>query len=174
MLDIYLEVKQHLKSLKMNFGGRKMNDRSIWEKFERTFDSKSLIKEARDAGEGNNEYKEVPHGDYEIKFKKLVLTKSKKDAPMVQAWMEIIEGEYKGSLIFYNQVISSAYGLINAKNFISSLESGVEIEFESFPQFYDLLQEVFEAIDGSAEYVLKYGAGKNGFNTYEITEVFEV
>ena len=42
------------------------------------------------------------------------------------------------------------------------------------PQFYDVLQEVFEAIDGNSEYVLKYGAGKNGFNTYEITEVFEV
>lgn len=151
-----------------------MNDRSIWEKFERSFDSKGLIKEAKEASEGNSEYREVPHGEYEVKFKKLTLTKSKKDSPMVQAWMEILEGEYKGSLIFYNQVISSGFGLINAKRFINSLESGVEIEYKSLPQFYDVLQEVFEAIDGNSEYVLKYGAGKNGFNTYEITEVFEV
>lgn len=151
-----------------------MNDRSIWEKFEKSFDSKGLIDEARNASEGSNEYKEVPHGEYEVKFKKLALTKSKKDSPMVQAWMEVVEGQYKGSLIFYNQVISSGFGLLNAKRFIESLKSGIDIEFKSFPQFYDLLQEVFEAIDGVSEYALEYGEGKNGFNTYEITEVFEV
>jgi len=33
--------------------------------------------------------------------------------------------------------------------------------------------DIHEAIDGKLEYGLKYGKNSKGYNTYEITDVFE-
>ncbi|SHF43655.1 hypothetical protein SAMN02746091_02527, partial [Caloramator proteoclasticus DSM 10124] len=50
----------------------------------------------------------------------------------------------------------------------------IEVEFESFSQYNDLILDIHEAIDGNLEYAVEYGETSKGFKTFKITEVFEV
>ena len=72
-----------------------------------------------------------------------------------------------------NQVITRGFQIHIVDEFLRSLDTDIDIVFESYSQFNELLMDVFEAIDGNFEYGLKYGENK-GFNTFEITDVFEV
>ena len=147
---------------------------NIWEEFDKVVDVEGLKKDAQEAAEnGGGNFKEVPEGTYEVEVDKLELKKSKKGDPMLSCWMKISAGEYKGSIIFYNQVLTSGFGLHNANEFLRSLDSGVAVDFETFKQYNDLLLDVYEAANGNLAYQLKYGKNSKGFNTYEIEEVFE-
>ena len=140
-------------------------------KFDKQVDLEGLKKDIEDSC--NNDFKEVPHGNYEVAINKLELTESKNHNPMVTCWFKVLTGEYKGSLIFMNQVITQGFQIHIVNEFLRSLETDVEITFESYSQYNDLLLDIFEAVDGNLEFGLKYGERK-GFNTFEITDVFEV
>lgn len=140
-------------------------------KFDKQVDLEGLKKDIEDSA--NNDFKEVPHGNYEVAITKLELSESKKGDPMVKIWFKVVNGEYKGSLIFMNQVITRGFQIHIVDELLRSLETGIEISFESYSQYNDLLLDIFEAIDGNFEYGLKYGENK-GFDTFEITEVFEL
>lgn len=146
---------------------------NIWEKFDKKVDVKGLKKDAQEVAENKVEYKEVPEGIYEVKVEKIELKESKSNRPMVSVWMRVLNGEYKGQVIFYNQVVDMGFGLHNANEFLRDLDSGIDVEFENFKQYNDLLLDIHEAIDGKLEYGLKYGKNSKGYGTYEITDVFE-
>jgi len=147
---------------------------NIWEKFDREIDIEGLQKDVQEAAENGANYREVPHGEYEVKIEKLELVESKAGDPMVTVWFKILTGEYKGCMIFMNQVITKGFQIHLMNEFLRSLDSGYDIEFKSYSQYGQLLMDIHEAIDGQLEYGLKYGEGKKGFNTYEITDVYEV
>lgn len=140
-------------------------------KFDKQVDLEGLKQDIEESA--NNDFKEVPLGTYEVAVKKLKLSESKKGDPMVKVWFKIISGEYKGSLIFMNQVITRGFQIHIVDELLKSLETDVDIHFESYSQYAELLADVYEAVDGNFEYALKYGENK-GFNTFEITEVFEL
>ncbi len=147
---------------------------NIWEKFDKTVDVKGLKKDARDVAENKIEYKDVPEGTYEVKISKIELTQSKTGRPMVSFWMQILEGPYKGQYIFWNQVVDIGFGLHKVNEFLRSLDSGLEVQFENFTQYGNLLMDIHEAIDGKLEYGLKYSKNNKGYDEFEITDVFEV
>lgn len=140
-------------------------------KFDQKVDLEGLKKDIEDSA--NSDYKEVPHGNYEVSVNKLELGESKKGDPMVKVWFKIVSGEYKGSLIFMNQVITQGFQIHIVDELLRSFETDIDIHFDSYSQYAELLADVYETIDGNLEYGLKYGE-KNGFNTFEITDVFEL
>lgn len=145
-----------------------------WSKFDSKVDTSALkndVKEAAENGGGN--FVEVPVGDYEVKISKMELAESKKGDPMVVVWFDILEGSYKGQKIFMYQVITQGFQIHIVNEFLRSLESGVDITFESYSQYNDLLMDVNEAVE-STELLLKYGETKKGFKTFTVQEVFEV
>lgn len=146
----------------------------IWEKFDREIDIEALRKDIQEAVENGKSFKEVPHGQYEVKIEKLELIASKAGDPMVTVWFRIVDGEYEGSMIFMNQVVTRGFQIHLMNEFLRSLESGIEIEFKNYSQYGQLLMDVHEAIDGKYEYALKYGENNKGFKTFEITEIFEL
>lgn len=142
-------------------------------KFDKSVDLEGLKNDVTEAKENGGDFKDVPLGDYEVSINKLELKESKKGDPMVAVWFKILTGEYKGSLIFMNQVITQGFQIHIVNEFLRSLDSGIDIEFESYSQYAELLMDVHEEIDGTLEYALKYDE-KKGFNTFKITDVFEV
>ena len=145
----------------------------IWEKFDKKIDTKELkdgIKQARENGGGN--YEEVPYGTYEVNVEKIELRESKKGDPMVSIWFNIIAGNFKNSKIFYNQVINQGFQIHLLNEFLRSLDTGVNVEFDSYAQYNEVLMDVAEGTK-TLEYALKYGENKKGYPTYQITEVFE-
>jgi len=147
---------------------------NIWEKFDREIDIEGLQKDVQEAAKNSANFREVPHGEYEVKIEKLELVESKAGDPMVTCWMKVLAGEYKGSLIFMNQVITKGFQIHIMNEFLHSLDSGYDVEFRSYSQYGQLLMDIHEAIDGELEYLLKYSEGKKGFSNYEIVDVFEV
>lgn len=133
-----------------------------------------------EAGSGaSNGYKDVPHGRYEVAVTKLELTETKRTGkPMATCWMRVVsDGEYKGSMIFMNQVITQGFQVHIMNEFLRSLlpeDSGVTVAFEGYAQYNDLLMDIAELVDGSYEYGLDYGQNNKGFDTFEITDIFEI
>ena len=150
---------------------------NIWEKFDKSIDVEGLKKDADEAANnGGGDFKEVPHGDYEVKVDKMEPKVSKKGDPMLSIWFKILSGEFKGNLIFFNQVLTTGFGLHKANEMLRSLDSGVDVEFKSMSQYADLIMDIQEAIDGNLEFALSYTANKKNanFSEYKIKDVFEV
>jgi len=148
---------------------------NIWDKFDQAIDTKGLQDDVKEAAEnGTGSFKEVPHGEYEVEVNKMELIASKKGDPMVTIWFKVLEGEYKGSLIFMNQVITQGFQIHIVNELLRSMDTGLDIKFETYNQYGNLLMDIAEEIDGQLEFALKYGKGKKDFSTYEITDVFEV
>lgn len=144
---------------------------NVWDKFDKSIDTKALKQDAAKASE-QGDFPEVPKGTYEVKVEKLELVESKTGKPMLSCWFKILDGEYKGQRLFMNQVMHVGFGIHKANDFLRALDSGLDIEFDTFKQFNDLVLEVHEKIDGVSEYAVEYGEEK-GYNTFKITEVFE-
>lgn len=130
---------------------------------------KAGVEKAAENSGGN--FPEVPHGTYVIKVEKLELTESKKHKPMLSCWMKIVEGEYKGQRLFMNQVCEQDFQIYLAKQFLRSLDSGIDVVFESYVQFASMIMDIAEAIE-TLEFEVDYGE-KKGFNTFTITEVYD-
>lgn len=151
-----------------------MAEMNIWDKFDNAIDTKALTEDVKDVQENGQFFKEVPHGDYEVAVDKIELTASKAGNPMVTIWFKVVSGDFKGSRIFMNQVITQRFQLHIVNELLRSMDTGVDIEFVTYKQYGNLLMDVMEAIDGNLEFALSYKEGKKGFSTYEITEVFEL
>ena len=92
----------------------------MYEKWNNNTDLAGLrddIKEAKENG-GNREYEKVPHGNYEVKVDKMELKPTKKGDPMVSIWFTILEGKYKNSKLFMNQVVTQGFQLNIVNNFL--------------------------------------------------------
>lgn len=149
-------------------------NKNIWEEFDEKIDVEGLARDAKEAAKnGGGNFKKVPLGTYEVEVNKMELTKSKKGDPMLTIWFKILTGEYKGSLIFYNQVMSQGVGIHNANEMLRNLDSGVEVEFVSFKKYHEMLLDIVESITDNLEYAIKYDKNSKGYNTYEIVDVFE-
>ena len=95
---------------------------------------------------------------------------------MVSIWFKILEGEYKGSLIFMNQLVEQGFQIHIVDEILRSLvqeaTDAPDIVFESYSQYGNLIMDVMECINNNFEYVLDYGENNKGFNTFSIDEVF--
>lgn len=133
---------------------------------------KNDVKEIEKNPDQAGEYKDLPDGKYIVKIEKLELIASKKGLPMVTCWMKVIEGEDSGSMLFYNQVIHAAFGLHKANEFLKALGSTLDITFESFDQYNNLILDIYETVTENYEYQVECTTNKKGFKVYEVLEVY--
>lgn len=140
--------------------------------FDKLFDLEGLKKDINEAS--SNDYQDVPVGDYEVKIEKMELVESKKGDPMVSIWFKIVAGEFKGSLIFYNQVITKGFQIFTNNELLTSFNSGLEVRFDSYGAYDQLLSDIYAAVDGKYEYLLSYGQNNKGYKTYKINDVFNL
>jgi len=147
---------------------------NIWDKFDKQYNTEELAKEVKEQKENGGNFTPVPFGSYEVAVTKMELTESKAHDPMVTIWFKVLNDEHKGSLIFYNQVITQAFQIHLVNELLRAMDTDLDIEFVTYKQYAQLLMDVHEAIDGNLEFGLEYGEGKKGFATFEITDVFEV
>lgn len=147
-----------------------------FKKFDKSVDIDGLKNDvAEAAANGGGEFKEVPHDTYEISVNKLELSLSKKGDPMFVCWMKIVDGEYENSMLFMNQVVTKGFQIHIVNQFLRDLvqDMDIDVTFESYEQYAELILDISEAIDGAREYLVEYGERK-GFNTFAIKEVYEV
>ena len=144
-------------------------------KFDKTIDIAGLTEDLKNIEEtGGSEFDEVPVGNYDVKVQKMELTTSKKGDPMVSIWFKILAGEHKNSLIFMNQLVTQAFQIHMVNELLRSMDTDVNVEFKSYKQFADMIADVYEAVDGKLEFALEYRVNNKGYNSYKITDVFDV
>lgn len=154
----------------------------IFAKFDKTVDLGGLSKDVEAAKEngGNREFEDVPVGEYEVEINKLELTmtKTKPERPMLSCWMKILNGKYKGQLMFMNQVITEGFQIHIANEFLRSLlpNNDMSIEFTEdggYSQYADLVMDVFEYVSDQFEYAVKKYKTNKGYDGYEVKEIFD-
>ena len=145
----------------------------MFEKWNSNVDLTGLQQDIKDAQDNNKEFEAVPHGEYEVKLDKLELKATKKGDPMVSAWFTIIEGKYKKSKLFMNQVVTQGFQIHIINTFLKSMGTDLNIEFVDYKQYAELLLDVAEFCDeNNLEFAIKYEDNK-GYDKFTITEVFE-
>jgi diaminopimelate epimerase len=152
-----------------------MAENNLWDKFDKAFDTAGLANDVKEAAENGTNYREVPHGAYEVEVNKLELVESKKGDPMVTVWFKVVDGEYKGCLIFMNQVITLGFQIHICNEILRQMTAeldGFNVEFLDYKQYGELLMDVHEAIDGKFEFKLDFAEGKKGFSTYSVDEIY--
>ena len=155
-----------------------MENKNIFAAWDNAVDMEGLQKDIQEAAEnGGGNYKKVPHGKYEVSIEKMELKETKeKHNPMVCIWMKVCDGEYEGSMIFMNQVITQGFQIHIVNEFLRSLLQNCTdvptVEFKSYAQYAELLMDIHELIADSFEYAIDYGQTKKGFDTFKVLEVF--
>jgi hypothetical protein len=141
-------------------------------KFDKSIDVEGIKADLQNVKEDVS-FDEVPHGQYEVKIKRMELKESKKGMPMVSIWFEIVAGEFKNRLIFMNQVVTQAFQVHICNELFRSFDTGLEIKFENYVQYSGLIFDIAEEIESQGlTFHLDYGE-KKGFSTFKILEVFE-
>ena len=136
----------------------------------------SIIKEEAEGGDDYGDFPEVPKGTYDVSITKMEIGQSKAGNPTAVIWFKILAGEYKGSIIFMNQVLTMRFHFGKVNKILRDLESGIpeeSIKIMPLKQYNELMMDIFEAIDGKLEYGLAYGEDKKGYQTYDITDVYD-
>ena len=145
----------------------------MFEKWNSNVDLKGLQEDVKKAQEDNKEFEKVPYGEYEVKVDKMELKATKKGDPMVSIWFTILNGKYKNSKLFLNQVITQGFQIHIMNTFLKSMGTDLVVEFVDYKQYADLLLDIAEECDkNNIEFALKYEDNK-GYDKFTITEVFE-
>lgn len=118
-------------------------------KFNEQFGGQQALDELAKAQE--NQFVEVPDGDYVCKLDSLELGESKKGQPMIKGTFRIKEGKFKKSCLFVNQVFTMGFPQHKGLEFLKSLNvfDESEITFNGdFKEFNNLLLDIAEASQG--------------------------
>lgn len=115
-------------------------------KFNEQFGGQQALDELAKAQE--NQFVEVPDGDYVCKLESLELGESKNGKPMIKGMFRIKEGQFKKSCLFLSQVFTPGFPQHKGLEFLKSLNVFVadDITFNGdFNEFNDLLLDIAEA-----------------------------
>ena len=150
---------------------------NLFAKFNEMIDVAGLQKDIEAASTSTGDFVEVPKGDYEVKVVKLEIGETGANSktpgmPMAKVWFEVLAGDFRGQKIFMNQMLTTGFGIHKMNEFLNSLETGITVVFENFEQYNDVMTQIFNEIDGKAEYQLAYGENNKGFSTYTIVQRF--
>lgn len=144
-----------------------------FEKFKKAFPPEKMKKDLEEAK--TNDGSSLPDGEYTCKLDKMELGESSKGALMIKAQFRIVEGEHKKQCIFKNCVLTGTkndgFMLHKANEFLESLDSGVDVVFEDWEQYNDLILDVAEAVQ---EDRLKYVIGLDTDGKYQNMEIIDI
>ena len=151
---------------------------SIFDKWNKNIDVEGLKKDVAEAeaNGGSGDYKEVPVGKYEVKIDKMELKESSKGDPMFFCQFRILQGDFKNSCLFWNQVITQGFQIGQVNRFLRSLQvfDDSEVEFKDYAQYNELILDVMEEIDSNGtEFLVEYKKSKKDFPIYTIKDVYD-
>lgn len=145
-------------------------------KFNQQFPADQMKKQMKEAKE-NSGGSDLPDGEYVVKLDKMELTQSSKGALMIKAQFRITKGDHKKQCIFVNRVLTGTkndgFMMIKANEFLESLDSGIDVIFEDWEQYNDLILDIAEAIqeDGLQYVVTLETDGK--YQNFEVIDIID-
>lgn len=156
-----------------------------WTQFQVKVNAEDMEKLDKLEQTADGDYENVPYGQYEVSVRKLELGTSKKGDPMVKLWFKVINNPEVKGIIFYNRVVFGKYATMNlniVNRLLKTMKTDVDLTAKNFVtdgaidygKYAELLEAVYDDIKAKGyEYALDYNVNEKGFDTYNITEVFE-
>lgn len=148
---------------------------SIFDKWNKQIDTNDLANKVKEAADNSKktEREDVPYGNYVVRIEKMELKESKKGDPMFSAWFKVREGEHKDRYIFMNQIVLQPFQIHIVNELLRSLDTDVDVDFENYTQWNNMILDVHEATD-RCEFDLDYYQTKNGFDAFQIKGVYDI
>ena len=144
-----------------------------FKKFNEQFPADKMKKELKEAKE--NSGSTLPDGEYTCKLEKMELGESSKGALMIKAQFRITKGDHKKQCIFKNAVLTGTkndgFMMVKANEFLESLDSGVDVTFEDWEQYNDLILDIAEAVQDDG---LTYVVGLDTDGKYQNMEIIDI
>lgn len=138
-------------------------------------DYAKFAEEAREADTNSQEYTEVPVGEYECAIKKMELKETQNGDDLLSVWWEILEGEYKGQLMFQNIFMGGQFGTVNYKKFMQSIKTDVDVyDFSNRNELEDVIAEVFDDVTSKYEYLVESYNNKKNFKEFKIKDIYNI
>ena len=128
------------------------------------------------------EYVEVPYGMYEVAVAGITYKESKAGNPMATIRFKVLNGEYEGNSIFYNQIVDEVWKFKVVSRLLNSFKTEVDLSSKNyvvdgvvdFDKYKEMLEAVYDDINSKGyEYALDYSENAKGWAIYSIIEVFE-
>ena len=146
-----------------------------FKKFNQQFPADKMKAELKEAKE--NSGSNLPDGEYTCKLEKMELGESSKGALMIKAQFRITKGDHAKQCIVKNCVLTGTkndgFMLHKANEFLESLDSGIDVTFDDWEQYNDLILDIAEAIqDDGLQYVIELKTdGK--YQNMEIVDILD-
>lgn len=145
-------------------------------KFNEMFPTDKLKKDMEEAAKNQTDFDKLPDGEYDCTLEKLELGESKSEKLMLKAQFRIEKGDHSNQCIFKNCVLTGTkndgFMLLQAKKFLESLDSGVEIAFNGWDDFDGMLGDIIDAIaEDGLMYTVKVVTNKKNKDYQDITIV---
>lgn len=135
-------------------------------KWNEQFGGAEAVEDLKKASE--NDFSEMPDGDYTCRLEKLELGESSNGKPMIKGMFRIVEGAHKKQCLFYNQVFcrsanGSMFSVHKGLEFLRDLAifDDSEVDFNGdYEDFNDLLLDMAEEAEGMTFYIQKSKDGE--------------
>lgn len=150
---------------------------NMFAEWDKAYDAKEMKKEVKEAAEKNKDFDELKPDTYPVYIKQMELTETKTTkAPMLAIQLKVSEGEFNGRMMFINFVLTSPYVIHKANTFLKSLGSDVTVEFDSYGQYADMVEDIYNwteqhQCDYDVEYSIVESKGKS-YNEYKVKAVY--
>ena len=146
-----------------------------FKKFQHQFPAEEIKKQTEEAKK--NEPQKIPDGEYRCKVEKMELKESSKGFPMCSIMFRIVAGDLKNHCIFYNRVLAGTkndgFMMKSNNDFLDSLDSGIDVSFEDWEQYNDLILDIAEAIDADKlEYMVQV-ENDDKYTTLTVVDIIE-
>ena len=148
--------------------------------FDKNIDLEELQKEVEEAPENN--YTEVPAGNYIVALDKMEITLTKKkDKVMFAVQCGIKEGEYEKRKIFFNRVISGnkntekwndGRAIKSVCTWVNNILNDDGITFVNYSDFADQILDAYQDLAGNVELDVYYDP--DNFNPITVNEVYDI
>ena len=145
------------------------------------FNEKDLENLDNLASEEKREFVKVPYGRYEVAVAGIWCKENQYGIPRVTVRFKVVNGEFEGNSIFYNQNVDDVWKFKLVAKLLNSLKTDVNFSSSTyvfdgvvdFDAYNKMLNDVFDDIDSNGyEYALDYIENSKGYPTYTITDVF--
>lgn len=119
------------------------------------------------------EFKKVAYGEYCVEITNLILTKSNSGSDMLKGRFKIVNGDLEGEYINMYQSVKYRFQIDICNAFLRSLNSTVDIYFDGYDQYGDLIKSIWMDVKDSYVYRLHYDCTPNGYDSFKILGAFD-
>ena len=143
-------------------------------KFSEAFPAEQM---KRDMEEAKKNSEKLPEDTYRVTLDQMELAENKKQNLMLKAQFRIQTGKQKNKCIFVNQVLTGTkndgFMMLKAKEFLESLDSGIDVSYENWEQFDALVADIAAAVQEDELSFDMEVTNDGDYQRYKILEVIE-